>query len=513
MTSSRQNARTRISSLALLGSFFGLLVGCSPDAPTSLKLTPPAATRSALLQAPSILAQAEAGTLGRGEQDFLVRFERPIPGFGGLFIHNGQVYVYLKGSEVSQDSVRSVLARTYAAHQNTLVREVMAAASHAIVLPADFTFSELIAVEQRIASATRLPPGFVGAGVSLRGNRVTVAVEDSASLSAVSAILEANGVPLSSMTLTVWGRPHFLSVGTWTWPPYRPTNGGPQIAVGNDTRAPKMYWPYENKWKYYYELASLGYNVRTSSGVDYMLTAAHTTNELSATVGALGDSVWQPIPSDTRQPGPIGKFTVNPAWSTNCRTNPVTGVPYDYCTTADAALMSYFPGITYNRKVGTSVTGGVYGDGRVGSADINGWQNIVNVFSPEYVDDTLFKDAAKSGWKSGTTSGPITLPMYFYGTQFCLNPRWGCTQWRWLLVDKITVVAAAHGGGDSGAPVFSPSSSSNNGAPYAALGILFAGDGGGDPCTVDSCRFYFSRWDQIEPWLGVGTLNPRTTIP
>jgi hypothetical protein len=494
MSSSRRNARTRTSSLALLVLFFGLLVGCSPDAPTSLKLTPPAATRSALLQAPSILAQAEAGTLGRGEQDYLVRFERRVPGFGGLFIQNGQIYIYLKGPGVSQDSVRSVLARTYAAHQNKLVREVMAAASHAIVLPADYSFSELIAVEQRIASASRLPSAFVGAGVSLRDNRVTVAVEDSASVSAVAGMLAANGVPVSSLTLTVWGRPHFLSVGQWIWPPYRPTNGGPQIAVGNDTRAPKIFWPYENKWKYWYELASLGYNVRSSSGVDYMLTAAHTANVLSATVGAVGDSVWQPMPSDTRQPGPIGKFTVNPAWSTNCRINPVSGVPYDYCTTADVALMSYFPGITYNRKVGTSVTGGVYGDGKAGSADINGWQNIVNVFPPEYVDNQLHKDAAKSGWATGTTSGPITLPMYYYGTQFCLDPRWGCTKWRWLLVDKIAVVAAVHGGGDSGAPVFSPSSLSNNGAPYAALGILFAGDGGGRLCTGDPCRFYFSRW-------------------
>jgi hypothetical protein len=79
--------------------------------------------------------------------------------------------------------------------------------------------------------------------------------------------------------------------------------------------------------------------------------------------------------------------------------------------------------------------------------------------------------------------------------------------------ENHTVFRADVSGGDSGGAVFT--GYPNNGGPYAALGIV---DAGGipvgqlpeNPCP--SCQIAFSRWDQIEPHLGLGTLIPQTVF-
>jgi hypothetical protein len=69
---------------------FGIVaaaIGCSPDGPSAPlhpKLQPN--LKSALLDAPTVLAEAQSHQLGRGEQDVLIGLEARLPGFGGLYI-------------------------------------------------------------------------------------------------------------------------------------------------------------------------------------------------------------------------------------------------------------------------------------------------------------------------------------------------------------------------------------------------------------------------------------------
>ena len=69
------------------------------------------------------------------------------------------------------------------------------------------------------------------------------------------------------------------------------------------------------------------------------------------------------------------------------------------------------------------------------------------------------------------------------------------------------MVRAAWGRGDSGGAAYT---NVTNG-PYAAMGIVIGGEGsGGSVCTGAACKFFFSRWDKIEPRLGLGRLHPET---
>jgi hypothetical protein len=465
---------------------------------------------SALVDAPDILARAEAGTLGRGEQDVLVRFERPLPGFGGLFIsQDGQVNVYMKSSTVAPSVVRNVLEAAYSRHPNPLVREALVGASQATILPGEYALSELIAIAKRIES--RLP-GWSGVGVSIKTNGVRVTFVDSAALLRASSAIASIGVPLGALSLAVTGPISLES--QWT-SKFRPTGGGIEIGLGNDTRVPG-YWAYD-PWGYYryyyiYASGSLGYNVQTSSLGNYFMTASHLANTFYAVNGALGDTVWQSVTGMTRTTDRIGTITVNPPWGVGaaCPINPETQTNYDFCTTADVMLGPYFSGVTYARKVGTSVTGGV--NGNAGSQSVNGFYTINGVLSPEYTRDTLHHDANKSGKTTGTTSGAITTPMADLAVPICWPISLGCVKNKVLFLQNITEVHAAHGGGDSGGAVFT--GNPNQGSPYAALGILVGGVGSpGETCTGDACYYIFARWDMIEARLGLGTLNPKTTIP
>jgi hypothetical protein len=515
LSTRRKRGITSSTKLALMvaGACTWALAGCSPDQPTAFKTVPP--MRSALLDAPNILSQAEAGTLGRGEQDYLVRFERSLPGFGGLFIHAGHVNVYLKGSSVSPGLVRSVLAKAYSTHSNLLVRDALVGASEATILPAAYSLSELISIEQRVASSRGLPTGYVGVGTALQDNRVKVLFADSAALLGARPSLEANGVPLAALELIVTGPAH-LQNGNFDQS-FRPTGGGIQIVLGNDTRVHHTVRidPVTGQLRTYYVYSegSLGYNVRSSAGADYFLTASHIANVYSGTNGAVGDTVWQPLNNARTTYSPqMGTITINPAWGEGaaCDINPQTGTNFDFCTNADAMLGTYASGISFARRIATSTYEGQ--NGQVGTGGFHQFNDVVNVFTPEYVDDTLLKGANKTGQITSTTGGEITFQDGTLDIQICWPATGGCPGNKWLRLKHLTQVHATSYEGDSGGPVFS-ASSARNGAPYAALGILVAGEGAGKPCTGSLCYFDFARWDQIEPHLGLGTLNPRTTIP
>ncbi|HEX6575313.1 MAG TPA: hypothetical protein VF042_10120, partial [Gemmatimonadaceae bacterium] len=425
-------------------------------------------------------------------------------------IQGSSVKVYLKGSSLPASTIRGVLRAAYSAHENPLVRQALANVDAAEILPADFSLSELIAVERRVANSPIRLPGWTGVATSIRANRVLVTFQDSTFLQSGARLLASIGVPAAATVLEI-REPASLQA-KWT-DHIRPTGGGIEIVIGNESKKPGRTCVVGGvtSYCYYYTSGSLGYNVQTSDGTNYFLTASHIANVLYAGNGAVGDTVWQPFVGARGLYAPIGTISVNPAWDTGtaCKINPLTGTNYDFCTTADAMLGAYIAGTSFSRKIGTSVTGGI--NGNVGSSSINNFYSVTAVLSPEYVNDTLHHDGNKSGKSTGTTSGQITSPMWEVPVAICWPQSDFCVKDHWLGLLNVGEVHATSTLGDSGGPVFT--GFPNQGAPYAAMGILVAGSGAGNPCTGNACYFYFARWDMLEQRLGVGTLNPRTTIP
>jgi hypothetical protein len=489
--------------------------GCSTDStPAAPRLS--VHQESALRDAPGLLESAEAGTLGRGEQDFLVRFERTLPGFGGLYISGGNVRVYMKPSAVPAARIRAVLAAAYAGHPNAMVRDALKNVSQATILPGAFSLSELVAIENRVVSSGA--PGWTGAGVSIVKNRVHVSFSDTTLLERGLPILESMGVPLDALWPTVQAP---MSLAT-TWDSnVRPTRTGIQIEIANNNVDPcYQTWDYDKGvavWHCPGLLLSLGYNVRrAATGTDYFMTASHGENQFRGINGITGDTIFQRI-RITPPGSPIGTIAVNVPWGEGAACpvkDRILLTHYDFCTTADVMLGTYFPGVAFERKIGISVTSGYSGDpsNPPGSQDIRNWYAINGIFSPEYVDDTLHHDAGKSGEASGTTSGEITTPMGSLPVDICFPDRAGCTPNKTILLQNVTEVHAIGWGGDSGAGVFT-NNNAGNVAPYAALGILVAGTTGICQGIGKYCTFVFARWDQIEARLGLGSLQPNTTIP
>jgi len=491
----------------------GLISACAPDnVPSGPNLMVPGAIRLAVLDAPGLISAARGGRLGRGEEDFLVRLEDRLPGFGGLYIADGEVRVYMKSSTPpahSPSAIRGLLVAAYATHPNLRNREAVANLARATILPARYSLAELIAIENRIASSPVSLPGWTGAGASISSNRVVIMFEDSVTLAHGLAVMESIGVPLDALAPMVirQAQPAYM---TWL-ETYRPTRAGLEVAVGNDTRIPG-YWWYDGKTgapRYFTwaKTCSLGFNVRSTSGADYFMTAAHCANTYAGINGELGDTVFQ---VSRINGGPIGPIVFNPPYDQGaaCPFDPGSLKSYDYCTTADVALGAYFPGIWFERKVATAGTGGI--NGRVGSLDIHGFWPINGFLSPEYVDTGLHHDLAKSGYASSTTSGPIIFTMGPVRSSICFNRAdQPCAQstflWR-----NATQIRAVCSGGDSGAPVFT--GNPNNGAPYAAVGILVGCTGFTSlPCA--DCATTLARWDMIEARLGIGQLRPETNLP
>jgi hypothetical protein len=452
------------------------------------------------------MASAVAGSLGRGEEDLLVRLENKLPGFGGLYIANGEVRIYMKRSAQSASVVRDQLVTFYSTHPNPRVREAVANLNRATVLPADYSLSELIAIENRVASSPVVLPGWIGTGASITRNRVVVMFKDSSSLAVGLQRMESIGVPLAALSPMVV--PEIRTSSGYFITGYRPTGGGLQIRTENDTREPGIWGTDpKNGNPFYYTFSStcsLGFNVRTQSGAEYFMTAGHCEVEYAGVNGATGDTAIQ---ASRQSGGLIGTYVYNPPYDegSSCPFNPATLTNFDFCTNADVALGTYLSGVTHVRKVGTSTYGGV--NGYPGQITINNFWSINGVLSPEYVDSVMHHDAAKSGRTTGTTSGPIIFTVGPVSALICFSRADQVCNSRYILLRNATTVQAVSDAGDSGAPVFT--GNPGTGAPYAAIGILLAGSHASSyPCT--SCTFALARWDQIEARLGLGSLLPQT---
>jgi hypothetical protein len=509
----------------------GVVLGtsaCSPDNPVATDeqvLKIPQAMASALEDAPKLLAQAVAGGGKRGEQDEMLRQEATLPGYGGFYIDSvGEVVVHMKPSaSISSDAVRRRLGAAYASRPEPIVREVMARASRARVVEGQFSLSELISIEHRIGSSPILLRGFAGVGTSIFLNRVKVGFEDSTTLREGIAALARIGVPMNSVIPEVWGR--FRLASNWN-STVRPVRGGLQDGIVNRSAATPN--------SFYGVFGTLGYNVRGSDGVDYIMISGHGVLTFGYVNGEVGDSITQPrpyctpsltnfcdIPTEFVFPF-VGKIVRNPRWDEGaaCPMDPTNpGQHYDFCTDSDVALATYFPGIGFERKIGTSDYEGQNGNFGCCDGHIHQWNAIQMKVEPEFVRMSG-RAIYKSGATSGTTSGALDLPSVDMPAELATSQCWDVPTpcppsfWKRVLIQGLVRVShAGSGPGDSGGVVFSnyPGYPSN-GAPYVALGVFSGTTGAQAPfdCSASNCAFYFGRWSNMERRLGL-TINPATT--
>ena len=141
-------------------------------APLPICAGSPATDRSALMAAPALVASPWPGCAcvvnrtkcpTRGEAS----------GFRWLVCRqrSGRCLYEAIGRYIPPRSYETIY-RTYAARPESVLRRIMAPAYHAKIVDGDYTISELIAVENRIAYPRVPIPGFTGVGTSLLLNRV-----------------------------------------------------------------------------------------------------------------------------------------------------------------------------------------------------------------------------------------------------------------------------------------------------------------------------------------------------
>ena len=147
---------TRASTILLVAALACNTDSNQPVAPTLRASSKP--LENVLSKAPAIVQAAVAGRGHRGEQEEMLRLEAKIPGFGGFFRDSaGKVVVVMKtGKVVSPTAVRVALSQAYSTRTEPAVREAMAGASEGRTADGEFSLSELIAIENRIATPRAL---------------------------------------------------------------------------------------------------------------------------------------------------------------------------------------------------------------------------------------------------------------------------------------------------------------------------------------------------------------------
>lgn len=112
------------------------------------------------------LQQATSGRTDRGAQDEMLRIESRLPWFAGFHIDStgGAVLHIKEPNEARAAQARDLLATTYAGRRTQVLGDVAAVFRSARVVPARYSVSELVGIEQAALFASPTLPGVQGAG-------------------------------------------------------------------------------------------------------------------------------------------------------------------------------------------------------------------------------------------------------------------------------------------------------------------------------------------------------------
>lgn len=404
-------------------------------------------------------AASQGGGRGRPER-LSERLARQVPEFGGAFMEDGRLSVYLThpGAEpAARGAVQRELARLRRSGVEVRVR------------PARFRFADL----DRWLHAARpaLPTrDLVFTEIDERTNRIRVAVADESARPRAEQALASAGAPAEAAVVVVERRAEgYASLLDRT----RPYRAGTEI---------------EGNWGTGKSVCTYGWNV-LYNGVPYMIVNSHCTKNFGGPY--VETEVYQDhVVSSLLKPlYYVGKEYQDP----NFRTDLYGCYAALGCRFADAALVR----ITNNnyaydlggvaRTVGPTSLPSYYGSLTID--DNNPRFGMAGTLSDLFVGDVVNKVGRTTGWTTGTVVA--TCRDVYYGDR------------GYLCSGSVNGPA---GRGDSGSPVFW----TNSLGQHLVVGILFSGAANYDGTVGDN--YNFSNWSWVDYELGT-ILNDLQVYP
>lgn len=153
--------------------------------------------------------------------DWEAQLKSNIPGYGGLFVQDGTVNVWVKG-EADQEAVKAAVAEALGPD---------AAESQIVVRGATYTLAEL---EQWQALDWLSIQGVNSIGVAQMENRLSIGVETEAAREQVMGAIDRLGVPAEAVTVEVIGEVHTMTApGAETLPADAATPGLPDAEAAD----------------------------------------------------------------------------------------------------------------------------------------------------------------------------------------------------------------------------------------------------------------------------------------
>jgi hypothetical protein len=299
-----------IVSFAIALSFFGILVGCADELPT----TPfprgfePAGNGE-------LYADAVLGVSG-GPSTASDQLAKVVPGFGGAFVANGVLNVYLTPN--ANTTQGQAVART-AIHD--LFAEGQRPQMEMSFLPAKYSFIQLRTWENALRSLYRRF-GVHTAQIDERVNHFRLTLFDASVDPMLRGELAAFGIPTEAVETEAAPRVvPFVDLNDKV----RPAGGGLRIMsmfAVNGVQQPRL-------------LCTYGFNAQIDdgSGTRYVVTNAHCVEPEDVFGGVDGATVTQP--ADSSVTSLVGSVTVNPSSQSG-----ISGcAPGDSCRESDAVLV------------------------------------------------------------------------------------------------------------------------------------------------------------------------------
>jgi hypothetical protein len=387
------------------------------------------------------------------------RMANQIPGFGGMFVSNGALNVYLTDM-AQQNSASQAITAEQAQHGRSelAVRLVQG----------EFRYADLEKWRRSLLPVLGIQ-GIVFSETDERANRVRIGVRDQSAQATIEETLLRLNAPREAFIVALVPAPVLY---TTLQDKFRPLRGGFQITG---------FWSQDGANQS--AICTHGPNV-TYQDAKYMVVNSHCTQNGSVG-GLIGADMYQAWVGTGNF---FGTEVSDPPYTSTTFGCPAGGL----CRYSDAALVQDASNASWEiaaiaRPLGPpTLLPAIYGSLTIDAA--NPKFTLTNVLQDLFVGDTLHKVGRTTGWTTGvvvSTCRDITIGGY---TRLCSG-----------------VVSAGAGHGDSGSPVFFQAGT----GAYLLTGLLFGGLVG--PDGVAGSEYDFSNWRWVNYELGItGSLDPIT---
>lgn len=456
--------RARFATLLVASAVALIVVGCH-------ELAAPDATKSR-----PIGGRASVRAAARTLDDVFEAIDRDAPGFGGLYLDEGQNPVIAITSGASRAAAEAAV-RT---HMGRMPGRAGGGVQYVTVA---YRFSDLRRWLTEFVATWRRD-GITMVDVNERRNRIVIGVRDGAVRAAILEEIARSEVPIEAVNVDIRSGPITLST---LQDLSRPVVGGLRIQILN--------WSSQIGHE-----CTLGFNVKLPGDTAlYGVTNSHCT---SVQGNVSNDSYYQPHNIDS-YPNRLGVEYADPSYV--AMPNEPQCFYQHLCRSADAALIRY--DTASQGAWGKIARPTSYGYGGQG---INLTRDTVDFALTGEADTTVLVSGqwvSKVGRTTGWTAGQID--------ESCVGTTVGLVGGNYLgylcQYNVYDFMNAGRGnfvaGGDSGSPAFITVYSEDDvyGGVNWLAGIVFAGDTIG-PSNKD--RFWFS------PLIGIRTdLGSMTTVP